>query len=55
MSEALWQPTATAMAASNMRRFMDLAEARHGLDLPDYRALYNWSVSDAEDFWSLLC
>jgi acetoacetyl-CoA synthetase len=47
----LWQPTASQIANANITRFREGAEARHGIDLPDYWALHRWSVERAEDFW----
>jgi len=50
----LWQPTAEARARSRMAAFMRAAEGRHRLQLPDYDALYRWSVERSAEFWSLL-
>jgi len=40
-----WQPTASQVAGSNLRRFMD----RHGL--ADYPALLRWANDDVARFW----
>ena len=53
-NEPLWQPSPESMAASNMRAFMDEAESRFGVRLPDYAALHDWSVKARADFWDLL-
>ena len=50
----LWQPDEQRIAASNMKRFMDFAEEETGKALPDYDALYHWSVDQKETFWSML-
>jgi acetoacetyl-CoA synthetase len=42
------------MAASNMAAFMREAEARFSLSLPDYDALWRWSVDNPEQFWALV-
>jgi acetoacetyl-CoA synthetase len=34
-------------------RFADVAEQRFGMKLPDFAALYDWSVAKPEDFWRL--
>ena len=39
-------------AASRMAEFQDWLAARHQLHLPDYEALWAWSVEDLEAFWS---
>ena len=50
----LWQPSATAIDNSNLNRFRDLINQRHQATLPDYAALYDWSVAHSEQFWSAL-
>jgi acetoacetyl-CoA synthetase len=37
-----------------MTAFMRLVEARHGLPVPDYAALYDFSIRRFEDFWRLM-
>lgn len=51
MDKPLWQPSAAAMAASNMRAFMRAAGARHHREFADYDALYQWSIEEPEQFW----
>ncbi|MDP7061863.1 MAG: acetoacetate--CoA ligase [Planctomycetota bacterium] len=54
MSQILWQPSEEAVAASQMTAFAKAA----GVDLqgPDngYDALWQWSIENREQFWSLL-
>ena len=50
----LWQPSAERMAGSNMAAFMREAERRWPVSLPDYQALWRWSVDRPEQFWSLV-
>jgi acetoacetyl-CoA synthetase len=54
MERPLWQPSADRVAAANVTRFMAEAARRHAVALPDFAALYRWSVGHAEDFWSEL-
>ncbi|MBC6440730.1 MAG: acetoacetate--CoA ligase [Rhodospirillales bacterium] len=54
MNEILWTPDPARVAASAMTRFRHLAASKSGRDLPDYDALWHWSVEDREGFWSLL-
>ena len=35
-----------------MMRFIDVANAKHGLDIKDYGDLYAWSIEHKETFWS---
>jgi acetoacetyl-CoA synthetase len=51
MTKPLWQPSAQAIAASNMQAFMRAAGARHGRQFDDYDALYAWSIAEPEQFW----
>ncbi|MDR7301813.1 acetoacetate--CoA ligase [Haloactinomyces albus] len=52
--ELLWQPSPERVAASRMVRFRDWLRTHRDLDLPDYHALWRWSVSDLEGFWGAL-
>jgi acetoacetyl-CoA synthetase len=55
MNEApLWSPSAERAAATRMTAFRHEVERRTGRALPDYAALYDWSVQDSEAFWSAL-
>jgi acetoacetyl-CoA synthetase len=50
--EILWRPTPDLAAASRMAAFREDVCRRRGLDLPDYDALWRWSVESREDFWA---
>ncbi|MBI2224359.1 MAG: acetoacetate--CoA ligase [Betaproteobacteria bacterium] len=52
MNQPLWQPSAEAIAASRMTAFMRAVESQFGVQLPDYAALYDWSIREPERFWS---
>jgi acetoacetyl-CoA synthetase len=54
VTEPLWRPSADRIAAANMTDFMQRLEAAHGVDLPDYDALYDFSLDRMEDFWCAL-
>ncbi len=49
--ELLWTPDGDTAAASAVERFRHWVNARHGLDLADYDALWQWSVEELEAFW----
>ena len=49
----VWRPNPAQVAAANLTRFMH-GLARRGVAVPDYAALYDWSVAEPEGFWSAL-
>lgn len=51
MSAALWSPSATQIEQAAITAFHREIERRHGVSLPDYTALWQWSVDHIEDFW----
>jgi acetoacetyl-CoA synthetase len=50
----LWTPSAERIAHANMARFMRDVERRFGLRLPDYDALYGFSIDRPEAFWEAI-
>ncbi|WP_444907606.1 acetoacetate--CoA ligase [Microbulbifer sp. SSSA008] len=50
-SQPLWQPSAEAIAATQMDEFRRRVNQQYQLDLNDYEALYQWSVDNREAFW----
>ena len=50
----LWTPSPDRVAAAQMTAFARHVADKHGLDLPDYEALYRWSIADKEAFWTEL-
>lgn len=52
--EAIWQPSAQRVAASNLTRFIGCVNARLGLSLEGYAQLYAWSIAAPALFWSEL-
>ena len=51
MTKPLWQPSAAQIAAANLSRFMPEAARRWNRALPDFAALYRWSVEEPQEFW----
>jgi acetoacetyl-CoA synthetase len=51
MTEALWRPSAERVASANVTRFIACVNARLGLQLKDFTALYDWSIREPERFW----
>ena len=48
----LWTPDAARAEASSMARYMRWLEDNRGLSFADYGALWTWSVTELEDFWT---
>lgn len=49
-----WVPTDQDVADARVTDFSRFVEKRTGLTLPDYHALWQWSVDDIEGFWAAL-
>jgi acetoacetyl-CoA synthetase len=47
----IWTPSPERAAGTSMAAFLDFVREQRGLDLPDYHALWRWSVDRIEDFW----
>jgi acetoacetyl-CoA synthetase len=47
----LWKPSAEMVDGARMTAFMKWAAERHGRELADYPALWEWSVGEIEEFW----
>jgi acetoacetyl-CoA synthetase len=47
----LWTPSPERVARANLTAFMRAAGRRWAIDLPDYEALYQFSIDRQEDFW----
>jgi acetoacetyl-CoA synthetase len=47
----VWEPDPAEAEQSILAVFTRWAEREHGIDLPDYDALWRWSVDHLEDFW----
>ena len=51
MNPTLWTPSPERIEAANMTRFRRHVAEAEGVDLPDYNALYDWSIAQTERFW----
>ena len=51
MEQPLWQPSADRVASANMTRFIEKVNAKWGLSLIGYGAIYDWSITEVEKFW----
>jgi acetoacetyl-CoA synthetase len=52
--DVLWTPPADARETSQVGGFLDWLRDERGRDLPDYDALFAWSISDLEGFWGAI-
>ena len=50
----LWTPTPERAEASSMAAFIRWLRDNRGLEFADYPALWEWSVSDLDGFWSAI-
>jgi acetoacetyl-CoA synthetase len=47
----LWSPTAEMVKRARMTDFMAWAGERHGRRMTSYGELWDWSVTELEQFW----
>ncbi|GIK88541.1 MAG: acetoacetate--CoA ligase [Burkholderiales bacterium] len=47
----LWEPSPARIAGAQITAFARRVEGRHGVHLPDYDALWRWSIDQPEAFW----
>ncbi len=50
----LWTPSPERIADSSMARFERWLETERGLTFSEYGAMWDWSVTDLEGFWSAI-
>ncbi|MFY9943386.1 MAG: acetoacetate--CoA ligase [Desulfobacterales bacterium] len=54
MDRLLWQPSQERILQTNMYRFIQFVNERHGKNFSDYPELYQWSVDNIIDFWAAM-
>jgi acetoacetyl-CoA synthetase len=54
MDQPLWTPAPERVAHANLTRFMRFLSERCEVNVPDYAALYHWSVTQPAGFWSAM-
>ncbi|HEV7346796.1 acetoacetate--CoA ligase [Telluribacter sp.] len=52
--QPLWKPRGSFIEQSNLKKYMDWLFVKKGLYFRDYNDLWEWSVTDIEDFWESL-
>ena len=50
--QKLWEPSAEAIERSALTRYMRWLAAERGVEAGDYAELWEWSVTELEDFWA---
>ncbi len=51
MDAPLWTPSPERVASANLTAFRQQVVDEWGVDVPDYAALYRWSVDNIDKFW----
>jgi len=51
MAAPLWTPSPQRIADANITAFARRVESRHRVALPDYDALWRWSIDHPQAFW----
>jgi acetoacetyl-CoA synthetase len=54
MGSLLWQPSAEQMRNSNLYKFMQFVNKKHGQNFSQYTPLYEWSIENIADFWAAM-
>lgn len=54
MSDLCWQPPADSLSNSEMTRFIRFVNQQTDNNFIEYDELYQWSIQQADQFWSLL-
>ncbi len=54
MNQALWRPSSSQLAHSNLTLFQSWIRQQTGAELDSYQQFHQWSLDHSEEFWSLL-
>ena len=52
--QPMWVPSEERKKSTNMYKFMQLVNERHGKNFREYPELHKWSVENITDFWALM-
>jgi len=52
MANKLWKPSEETVRQTNMYRFMNFINDRHGQKFAEFEPLYQWSIENIADFWA---
>ena len=54
MADILWQPSQERIQSANISAFMRKVNKSYNLSLQDFDSLYDWSIANLENFWSVM-
>ena len=54
MSKLLWSPSEEWIQNTNMTRFIDYINQKHGQKITCFDVLYKWSIDNIPDFWAAI-
>ena len=54
MANKLWEPNQSQIKSTNMYRFMQFINEKQGTDFNTYDPLYQWSITNIDDFWAAM-
>ncbi len=54
MGKLLWTPSEERIKNTNMYRFMNVINEKYNQNFTEYKDLYQWSVDNIADFWSVV-
>jgi acetoacetyl-CoA synthetase len=49
--EPLWRPSEDRIRNANITKFIKSVNDKYSLNIRDYHGLYDWSITNREDFW----
>jgi acetoacetyl-CoA synthetase len=50
--ELLWKPSEERIKNTNMHKFMEAVNRKHGTNFKEYSQLYQWSIRNIPEFWA---
>jgi len=54
MRKPLWVPSEKRVKQTNITRFMDFVNKKHGFEFDSYDRLYEWSIENISEFWEAM-
>jgi len=54
MSKLLWKPSEERVKETNIYSFIAAVNKKFSVNIQDYPSLYQWSIDNIEDFWTMI-
>ena len=54
MAKLLWTPSEARIKSTNLHRFMSIINAKYNQNFSEYASLYQWSIENIPEFWSMM-